>query len=193
MLCCSHSRGESLLVIFESTALSGVLLVKPERRIDERGYFARTWCQKEFADQGLNSRLVQCSTSYSERAGTLRGMHWQAAPRAEVKLVRCTKGAIWDVIIDVRPGSPGYLHHVGVELSAQNGHALYIPEGFAHGLVTLVEGTEVFYQMSEVFAPDAARGARWNDPVFGISWPVTAPILHPRDASYPDFKPERAR
>jgi dTDP-4-dehydrorhamnose 3,5-epimerase len=179
-------------VIFEATALSGAFVVKPERRIDERGYFARTWCQREFADRGLNPQVVQCSTSYNEKAGTLRGMHWQAVPHAEVKLVRCTRGAIWDVIIDLRSGSPSYLRHLGVELSAENGHALYIPEGFAHGFVTRVGGTEVYYQMSEVHEPGAARGARWNDPVFGISWPVTEPILHPRDASYPDFQPEPA-
>jgi dTDP-4-dehydrorhamnose 3,5-epimerase len=180
-------------VIFAPTALAGALVVKPERRVDDRGHFARTWCQREFATQGLDTRVVQCSLSFNERAGTLRGMHWQAAPHAEVKLVRCTRGAIWDVIIDLRSGSSSYLRHVGVELSADNGQALYIPEGFAHGFVTLVDGTEVFYQMSQFYEPGAARGARWNDPAFAISWPVTEPVLHPRDASYPDFLAERPK
>lgn len=176
---------------YEPTALPGAFLVKPERHIDERGYFARTWCQEEFRKQGLEPGLVQCSTSFNRSRGTLRGMHWQDAPHAEVKLVRCTRGAIWDVVIDLRTDSPTYLRHLGVELTAENGNALYIPERCAHGFVTLADQTEVFYQMSAPYEPSAARGARWNDPQFGITWPVREPILHPRDASYPDFVPER--
>jgi dTDP-4-dehydrorhamnose 3,5-epimerase len=119
-------------------------------------------------------------------------MHWQAAPHPEVKLVRCTRGAIWDVIVDLRPDSLTYTRHLGVELPSESGRALYIPEGFAHGFVTLADNTDVFYQMSEFYQPDAARGVRWNDPAFGIVWPVADPSLHPRDAAYPDFVPERA-
>ena len=131
---------------------------------------------------GLNPSLVQCSVSYNPLRGTLRGMHWQAAPHGEVKIVRCTRGAIWDVIIDLRPESPSYMLHFGVELTAESGRALYIPEGVAHGFVTLEEQTEVSYQMSTFYEPASARGVRWDDPAFDIEWPVSAPILHPRDS-----------
>jgi dTDP-4-dehydrorhamnose 3,5-epimerase len=174
-------------VIFLPTSLPGAFIIDIERREDERGFFARTWCRREFAEKGLSAELAQCNTSYNRRRGTLRGMHWQAAPNAEVKLIRCTRGAIWDAIVDLRPDSPTYLNHVGVELSADSRRALYVPEGMAHGFVTLEDDSEVFYQMSEFYEPTAARGARWNDPAFGISWPVTDPVLHPRDAAYPDF------
>ena len=179
-------------MIFMPTHLAGAWVVDLERREDDRGFFARAWCRREFESKGLDTRLVQCSISRTERRGTLRGMHWQAEPHAEVKLVRCTRGAIWDEIIDLRPDSPTYTRHFGLELSAENGRALYIPEGFAHGFVTLAEDTDVLYQMSEFYEPAAARGARWNDPVFGIDWPVTEPILNERDASYRDFAPEPA-
>lgn len=178
-------------MIFQPTALPGAFVVELERREDERGYFARTWCRREFEAAGLDTELVQCSLSHNLRRSTLRGLHWQAAPHAEVKLVRCTTGAIWDVIIDLRPESPTFTKHFGVELTAANGRTLYIPKGFAHGFVTLTDATEVFYQMSEYYEPASTRGARWNDPAFGIEWPVTDPILHPRDAGYPDFSPER--
>jgi dTDP-4-dehydrorhamnose 3,5-epimerase len=178
-------------VIFTPTPLADAWVVDPERREDQRGYFARTWCQREFAGHGLDSRLVQCSVSHNFRRGTLRGLHWQEAPHAEVKLVRCTRGAAWDVIVDLRPSSPTYARHFGVELSEQSGRALYIPQGFAHGFQTLVDGTEMFYQMSAFYEPSAARGVRWNDPAFGIVWPVPDPILHPRDGGYPDFMLER--
>ena len=177
-------------MIFMPTHLAGAWVVDLERREDDRGFFARAWCRREFESKGLDTRLVQCSISRTERRGTLRGMHWQAEPHAEVKLVRCTRGAIWDEIIDLRPDSQTYTRHFGLELSAENGRALYIPEGFAHGFVTLAEDTDVLYQMSEFYEPAAARGVRWNDPVFGIAWPVTEPILHERDASYRDFAPE---
>lgn len=162
-----------------------------ERHQDDRGFFARTWCRREFEAAGLDPRLVQCSQSHNLHRGILRGLHWQAPPHAEVKLVRCTRGAIWDVIVDLRPGSPTYLQHLGVELTEDNGRALYIPEGFAHGFVTLADGTDVCYQMSEYYHPESARGARWDDPAFAITWPVTLPRLHPRDATYPNFEPER--
>lgn len=174
-------------MIFTPTPVAGVWIVDLERHDDERGFFARTWCVRELEAHGLDPRLVQCSMSRNHRTGTLRGMHWQEAPHAEVKLVRCPRGAIWDVALDLRPDSPSYLRHIGVELTAENGRALYIPEGCAHGFVTLSDDTDVFYQMSAFYEPQAGRGARWNDPAFGIAWPVRDPILHPRDAGYPDF------
>jgi dTDP-4-dehydrorhamnose 3,5-epimerase len=177
-------------VIFLPTSLPGAFIIDIERREDDRGFFARTWCRREFEEMGLSAGLAQCNTSYNRRRGTLRGMHWQAAPNAEAKLIRCTRGAIWDVIVDLRPDSPTYLDHVGVELTADSRRALYVPEGMAHGFVALEDDTEVFYQMSEFYEPTAARGARWNDPAFAISWPVGDPILHPRDAAYPDFVSE---
>ena len=180
-------------MIFSPTTLDGAVIIELDRRSDDRGYFARTWCQRELEQAGLNPSLVQSSVSFNARRHTLRGMHWQAAPHAEVKIVRCTRGAILDVIIDLRPESPTYMQHFAVELSAESGRALYIPEGMAHGFVTLEDSTEVFYQMSEFYDPASARGLRWNDPAFDIQWPVSTPILHPRDASYPDFSPLVAR
>ena len=177
-------------MIFVPTALPGAYIVEMERREDDRGFFARTWCRREFAQMGLNSELVQSNVSYSQRRGTLRGMHWQAPPHVEAKLIRCTRGAIWDAIIDLRPGSSTYTNYLGVELTAESGRALYVPEGMAHGFVTLDDDCEVSYQMSEYFEPSAARGVRWNDPAFGIAWPLSDPILHPRDAAYPDFEKE---
>jgi len=179
-------------VIFTPTPLAGAWVVELERHEDERGFFARTWCRRELEARGLDARLVQCSMSRNTRRGTLRGLHWQAPPHAEVKLVRCSRGAIWDVMVDVRPSSPTYTRHFGAELTAENGLALYIPEGFAHGFVTLADDSDVVYQMTEYYEPAAARGARWNDPAFGIPWPVARPILHPRDAGYPDFVREPA-
>jgi dTDP-4-dehydrorhamnose 3,5-epimerase len=176
-------------VIFSPTTLDGAFILELDRRSDDRGYFARTWCQRELEQAGLNPSLVQSSVSFNVRRHTLRGMHWQAAPNGEVKIVRCTRGAILDVIIDLRPESPTYMQHFGVELSAESGRALYIPEGMAHGFVTLEDSTEVFYQMSEFHDPASARGVRWNDPAFDIQWPVSTPILHPRDAAYPDYNP----
>jgi len=174
-------------MIFLPTALDGAFIVEQDRRHDDRGYFARTWCQREFEEMGLNTSLVQCSVSHSLRRQTLRGMHWQAPPHGEVKIVRCTRGVIWDVIIDLRPESPTYMRHVGIELSEESGRALYIPEGMAHGFLTLADNSDVFYQMSEFHQPAFARGVRWNDPAFEIEWPVRIPILHPRDATYPNY------
>jgi dTDP-4-dehydrorhamnose 3,5-epimerase len=174
-------------VIFTPLPLRGAMLVDLERSEDARGYFARAWCEREFRAAGLNSRLVQASVSYNRRRGTLRGMHYQLAPHAEDKLVRCIQGAVWDVIIDLRPGSPTYLQHRGVELTAARGRALYVPQGFAHGFQSLVDETQLFYQMSQFHEPGAARGIRWDDPLFAIDWPERPPILNQRDATYPDY------
>ena len=174
-------------MIFVPTSLPGAFVVEIDRRDDDRGFFARTWCRREFAEMGLRSDLAQCNVSYTRQRGTLRGMHWQAAPHAEAKLVRCTRGSIWDAIIDLRPDSATYPQHLAVELSAESGRAIYVPEGFAHGFITLEDSCEVSYQMSEFHEPAASRGVRWNDPAFGIAWPLSDPILHNRDAAYPDF------
>jgi dTDP-4-dehydrorhamnose 3,5-epimerase len=175
-------------VIFSPTPLEGAFIVDIERREDDRGFFARTWCSREFAAAGLDPHLSQCNISYNRQRGTLRGMHWQAAPHGEAKLVRCTRGAIWDAIIDLRVDSPTYTMHFAVELTAASGRAIYVPEGMAHGFVTLEDDTEVCYNMSQFYVPAAAMGVRWNDSAFGIRWPVRDPILHPRDASYPDYQ-----
>jgi len=174
-------------VIFTETVLSGAYVIDLEPQADERGFFARIWCAREFAARGLESRLVQSSVSVNTRRGTLRGIHYQAPPHAEVKLVRCTRGAVFDVIIDLRPDSATYLRPFGIELTAENRLALYIPKGFAHGFQTVVDDTEVFYHMSEVYVAAAGRGLRWNDPTFGVPWPIVPPILLARDATYPDF------
>jgi dTDP-4-dehydrorhamnose 3,5-epimerase len=173
---------------FTPTKIAGVWLVDMERHADERGWFARTWCAEEFRQHGLNPDLAQCSASFNRRRGTLRGMHWQSAPHEEAKLVRCVRGAMFDVALDVRPGSATFKQWVGVELTPENGRALYVPEGCAHGFQTLADDTEVLYQISCPWHPDGARGARWNDPAFGIAWPLPADaILSPRDAAYADF------
>lgn len=175
-------------MIFSETRLKGAFLVGLNPQVDGRGHFARTFCAREFEAHGLNPRVVQCNVSYNKRKGTLRGMHWQAQPHAEAKLVRAVRGSICDVIVDLRPDSPTYLQHVAVELSSINGQMLYIPEGFAHGFQTLDDDTEVFYQMSEFYAPGFGCGARWDDPVFGIPWPLADPIMNDRDRSWPDFR-----
>ena len=174
-------------MIFTETKLSGAFLIDLDRREDVRGYFARVFCVEEFRAKGLSPQVAQCSISFNRHKGTLRGMHWQAAPKAEAKLIRVTRGAIHDVIVDLRPDSPTRLQHITAKLSANNGRMLYIPEGFAHGFQTLAEDTEVFYQMTEFFAPECARGARWNDPAFGITWPLPKPVMNGRDSTWPDF------
>jgi dTDP-4-dehydrorhamnose 3,5-epimerase len=174
-------------MIFRETAIDGVWVVEPERHADERGFFARTWDTLEFVERGLSGRIVQCSVSYNRRRGTLRGLHYQAAPHEEAKLVRCTAGAVFDVAVDLRAGSSTFCQWVGVELTAENRLALYVPEGCAHGFLTLVDDSEVAYQMSEFHAPDAARGARFDDPTFGIEWPEDVSVVNERDRSYPDF------
>jgi dTDP-4-dehydrorhamnose 3,5-epimerase len=175
-------------VIFEQTRLSGAFFVDLERREDSRGFFARTWCANEFADHGLTTEVVQANISFNPRQGTLRGMHFQRAPHAETKLVRCTRGAIYDVVVDLRRDSDTYKEWVGVELSADNRRALFVPEGFAHGYQTLVPDAEVFYQVSEYYTPGAEGGVRWDDPAFGIEWPdPDNAFLSDKDRSWPDF------
>jgi dTDP-4-dehydrorhamnose 3,5-epimerase len=173
--------------------LHGAYLIEPELLQDERGFFARVYCSEEFEQNGLNPRVAQCSTSFNRKRGTLRGMHYQIAPYAEVKLVRCTMGAIYDVIIDLRPKSPSYMKWIAVELSSTNRRSMYVPEGFAHGYQTLEDNTEVYYQISEAYHPDHARGVRWDDPSIGIKWPLADPILSDKDCSYPDIEPEGER
>jgi dTDP-4-dehydrorhamnose 3,5-epimerase len=175
-------------VRFTETALPGACIVEPQCHRDDRGFFARTWCCQEFEAQGLNAKMEQCSISYNRRAATLRGMHYQAAPYAETKLVRCTAGAIYDVILDLRPDSPAYLRWAAVELTADNRRALYIPEGLAHGFFTLADDTEVFYQITTPHQADAARGVRWNDSAFGIAWPGEPCFVSEKDSSYPDYE-----
>jgi dTDP-4-dehydrorhamnose 3,5-epimerase len=166
-----------------------VYLIEPQLLGDERGFFARTWCRREFEARGLNADLAQCSISFNRKAGTLRGMHYQAAPYEEPKLVRCTQGAIYDVALDLRPQSPTFKRWVGVELTAANRRMLYIPAGCAHGFQTTADDSEVFYQISEFYHPEAARGVRWDDPAFAIRWPETTHrIVSPRDAGFPDFR-----
>ena len=181
-------------MLFTPTELQGAFLIAPELHEDFRGFFARTWCAKEFVAHGLSPRLVQCNTSFNHRKGTLRGMHYQKSPFEEAKLVRCTMGAIHDVIIDLRHDSPTFKRHVAAVLTAANRRMLYIPEGFAHGFQTLEDNTEVFYQMSQFYSPEHAAGVRWNDPAFGVHWPIADPIMHERDRSYGDFvaKDQRA-
>ena len=175
-------------MIFVETTLSGAYLINVEKLEDDRGFFARSWCEREFEAHGLNSKLVQCNISLNIQKGTLRGMHYQAKPCEEAKLIRCTAGSIYDLIIDIRPDSPTYKQHFGVVLTPLNRSMLYVPEGFAHGFLTLENNTEVFYQMSEFFAPEYARGFRWNDPVFEIEWPLDIHVISDRDRTYTDFK-----
>jgi len=174
-------------VIFEETELKGAFLVRLEKREDERGFFARSWCQSECEAHGLNPRVVQCNVSFNAHKGTLRGLHYQSVPHQEAKLVRCTAGAIYDVIVDLRPGSPDFRKHVVLTLSAANHDMLYVPEGLAHGFMTLEDNTEVFYQMSEFYSPESSKGVRWNDPAFGILWPSTPSVISDRDQSYADY------
>jgi dTDP-4-dehydrorhamnose 3,5-epimerase len=175
-------------VKFEETPLPGAFVVVQERLEDERGYFARTFCQREFRSLGLPTEIVQTNTSFNERKGTLRGMHFQAGAAAESKLVRCTRGAIYDVIVDLRPDSPTYLKWYARELSERSGEMLFIPKGIAHGFQTLQAGCEVFYEMFDFFDPESARGVRWDDPAFGIIWPEEPNrIISRKDRSYPDF------
>ena len=173
---------------FTETELKDAYIIEPELLTDERGFFARSWCQKEFTERGLNPNLVQCNISFNLKKGTLRGMHYQAKPHEEAKLVRCTMGAIYDVIVDIRPESPTFKQWVAVKLTAENRKMLYIPEDMAHGFQTLVDNTEVFYQMSEFYHSESATGLRWDDPVFGIEWKKQQNlIISDKDLSYPLF------
>jgi dTDP-4-dehydrorhamnose 3,5-epimerase len=175
-------------MLFHQTQLPGVFEIHLEPHHDERGFFARSWCPKEFEAHGLNPALAQCNISFNLRKGTLRGMHYQAPPHAEAKIVRCTQGAIYDVVLDLRPSSPAYKKWIAVELSSANRHMVYIPEGCAHGFLTLEDKTEILYQMSEFYNPESARGVRWNDPAFRISWPEKMQVISERDAAYPGFE-----
>jgi len=168
-----------------------VFEVRLERRSDERGFFARSWCRNEFERHGLNPELAQCNVSFNTKKGTLRGIHYQVAPYEEAKLVRCTQGAAYDVVIDLRPGSPTFKHWVGVTLTAAERNMIYVPEGCGHGFLTLQDETEVFYQMSEFYNAESARGVRWDDREFGIPWPVPVTSISERDRTYPDFGPPR--
>jgi dTDP-4-dehydrorhamnose 3,5-epimerase len=170
---------------FTPTPLRGAFVVEPEPHVDERGLFARTFCSREFAEHGLATTFVQCSVSLNRLRGTLRGMHYQRPPACEVKLVRCTAGSIYDVIVDVRPDSPTYRQHFGVELTAANRRALYIPEMFAHGFQSLQDDSEVFYQISEFYTPDASTGLRFDDPALGIAWPLPVTVMSEKDRLWP--------
>lgn len=174
-------------VIFHKTALPGTYVLDLEKLEDQRGFFARVWCAKEFAAHGLSTDLAQANIGFSRTSGTLRGMHYQGAPYGETKLVRCTMGAIYDVVVDLRPASPTYKHWIGVELTADNRQMLYIPEGCAHGYQTLVDNSEIFYQASQFYAPAFAQGVRYNDPAFGIQWPLAVQVISDTDANWPTY------
>lgn len=179
-------------MIFQETELPGAYLIEPEKRGDERGFFARAWCAREMAEHGLAAELAQANLSRSAQAGTLRGMHFQRAPHAETKLVRCTRGSLYDVIVDLRPGSPTYRRWFGAELSADNGRMLYVPEGFAHGFQTLEDDTEAYYLVSEFYTPGAEGGVRYDDPAFAIRWPRPVTVISPKDESWPDYNEEQS-
>jgi dTDP-4-dehydrorhamnose 3,5-epimerase len=172
---------------FHQTKLHKTFEIRMEPHEDERGFFARAWCRQEFLEQGLNAELAQCSVSFNKRKGTLRGLHYQARPFEEAKLVRCTRGAIYDVVVDLRTGSPTFGNWIAANLTADNRHMMYVPEGCAHGFLTLEDATEVFYQISQVYSPESARGVRWDDPAFGIAWPANVEVISERDRTYPDF------
>jgi dTDP-4-dehydrorhamnose 3,5-epimerase len=176
-------------VIFRETPLAGAFVMELDRKVDERGFFARTFCERELAEHGIPTTWPQCNLSRNTRAGTFRGMHFNVAPHGEAKIVRCVSGAIFDAIVDLRAASPTRLRWFGLELTAEEGNALYIPEGFAHGFVTLRDATDVFYHMGRFFEAQAARGLRWNDPALRIEWPITPTVISERDRTYPDFDP----
>lgn len=175
-------------MIFKETKLKGAFIIEVEPMRDNRGFFARAWCQKEFEAHGLITNFVQANVTFSPKKGTLRGLHYQIAPHEEVKLVRCTRGAIYDVIIDLRPESLTYKQWLGTELSAGNRKMIYIPGGFAHGYQIYMGDTEVFYQVGQFYAPEYERGIRWDDPAFGIEWPIASPLLlSEKDKRWPDY------
>jgi dTDP-4-dehydrorhamnose 3,5-epimerase len=177
-------------VIFKETPFIGAYIIEIERNEDERGFFARSWCSEEFTKRGLNPALVQCNISFNKKKGTIRGMHYQVAPHEEAKLVRCTKGEVYDVIIDLRPESVTFMQWIAVELSEKNYKMLFIPERFAHGFLTLKDNTEVLYQMSKVYYPECAGGIRWDDPAVAIKWPKFEKyIISFKDTNYPFLKP----
>jgi dTDP-4-dehydrorhamnose 3,5-epimerase len=180
-------------VIFIATPLAGAYVIEPESAADSRGLFARTWCHRELAARGLETRIAQCGSSFSKGKGTLRGMHYQVPPVAETKIVRCTRGSMYDLIIDLRPQSPTFSRHFSIVLSADDRKSVYVPTGFAHGFQTLEDDTEVFYQISEFYSPDHARGVRWDDPAFQIPWPPDNRTISQSDRTYPDFRARQSR
>ena len=172
-------------MIFTQTSLPGAYMNEPERHVDERGFFARIWCAKELEERGLKSRLLQSNVGFNYRKGTLRGLHFQKSPAAEVKIVRCTRGAVFDVIVDLRPDSASYREWFAVELSFEKRNMIYVPEGFAQGYMTLEDDSEIYYHTSEYFAPDAVCGVRYDDPAFGIKWPLAATVVSTQDRHWP--------
>jgi len=180
-------------MIFKELELKGAFLVEVKKIEDERGFFGRAWCRNEFVEHGLNPDFVQLNTSFSRKRGTIRGMHYQVDPYQEVKFIRCTRGRIWDVIIDLRPGSPTFMKWTGNELSADNYRMVYVPENFAHGFMTLEDNSEVYYPVSQFYTPGAERGLRYNDPQFEIVWPVEATMVSDKDRNHEDFSPERLK
>jgi dTDP-4-dehydrorhamnose 3,5-epimerase len=174
---------------FESIPLAGACLIHPDKRGDERGFFARFFCQRELREAGLMTEIAQINNSLSAERGTLRGMHYQLAPAAETKIVRCIRGALFDVILDLRPRSPTFKQWFGTTLSAENRSLLYVPKGLAHGFLTLEPNTEVLYLVDEYYAPHQERGARYNDPAFGIEWPAEPVVISDKDRHWPDFNP----
>ncbi|MGY8679165.1 dTDP-4-dehydrorhamnose 3,5-epimerase [Bradyrhizobium sp. UFLA05-153] len=175
---------------FHPAPLPGAYTIELERRADDRGFFARAFCQREFESAGIPINVVQMNNALSAKAGTLRGMHYQLPPAAEIKIVRCIQGALYDVIIDLRPDSPTFCHWFGVELTAENRLAIFVPRGFAHGLITLEDSTEAFYLVTEFYAPEQERGLRFDDPRFNVKWPRTPVDISPKDRSWPDFSPK---
>ncbi len=176
-------------MIFNPTPLKDAHLIELEKRGDDRGFFARLYCENEFGAAGLESRFVQANNSLSAKKGTLRGLHYQLMPSSEVKVVRCVKGALWDVIVDLRPDSPNYTQWFGAELTADNRRMMYVPRGFAHAILTLAEDTEALYLVSSFYAPNCERGLRWNDQKFAIKWPIQPTDISAKDAIWPDFDP----
>lgn len=177
-------------MLFKETHLKGAFVIDLERREDSRGFFARMFCANEFKDHGLKPTIVQGNLSFNHKAGTMRGMHMQLPPAPETKLVRCTRGRIYDVIVDLRPDSPTYLQHFGIELTEENRTALYVPELFAHGYQALTDGAEVTYLVGEFYTPGTEKGYRYNDPAFGIQWPVPVTVISDKDANWPLFEKE---
>jgi dTDP-4-dehydrorhamnose 3,5-epimerase len=188
MKSCGGAEERGVVVIFEQTELKGAFLIQLNKIKDQRGFFARAWCEQEFADHGLTAVVHQANVSFNIKAGTLRGMHYQVEPYGEAKTVRCTRGAIYDVIIDLRPDSPTYKQWIGAELTADNYTMLYVPEKFGHGFLTLTDNTEVTYQVSEFYTPGAERGIRWNDPALAIRWPAEVHVISEKDANWPDYQ-----
>jgi dTDP-4-dehydrorhamnose 3,5-epimerase len=175
-------------MVFKETRLKGAFIIELEKIVDDRGFFSRAWCQKEFKAHGLNPNVVQCNLSFNTSKGTLRGMHYQIAPHEEAKIIRCTRGKVYDVIIDLRPQSPTYLRWAGFELSSENRKMLYVPESFAHGYLTLADNTELFYQVSRFYSPESECGIRWNERAVNIKWPRTnGLIITDKDKNWPDF------